>query len=216
MNLSFTAGSSVQVRIKAMLNIEIYRKSLRRLDTAVASGHKKDDGEDGTTKDGDDDDKKKKDDEKDGDDEDVSSSTGTQINLMTTDSNRVSEFSTWWFSVLAAPTELSIGIYFLYKLLGVSCFLGLLVMVVTLPANHYNAKLFAKSQDKLMEARDKRVGLMNEVLQGIRQIKFFAWEKNWEERVMAARKIELKHLRTGYLAELGFNFLWQGYVWLWV
>ncbi|KAI8343122.1 P-loop containing nucleoside triphosphate hydrolase protein [Chlamydoabsidia padenii] len=204
--LWYFAGSYCQVRIKAMLNLEIYRKSLHRLDTAVASGHK-DEKDEAATKDDDD---KKKDDKKEGDGEDVSSSTGTQINLMTTDSNRVSEFSTWWFSVVAAPTELFIGIYFLYKLLGVSCFLGLLVMVVTLPANHYNAKLFAKSQDRLMEARDKRVGLMNEVLQGIRQIKFFAWEKNWEERVMAARKVELKHLRTSYFAELGFNFLWQG------
>lgn len=85
-------------------------------------------------------------------------------------------------------------------------------MIVTLPANHYNAKIFAKSQDRLMEARDKRVNLMNEVLQGIRQIKFFAWESKWGERVMEARKTELKHLRTGYLSELGFNFLWQGYV----
>lgn len=183
------------------------------MDMAMTSNDDdKEDGDDGedskkSKKDGDDDKKDKKDgDEK----EDVSSSTGTIVNLMSTDSNRISEFSTWWFSVLAAPSELGIGIFFLYKLLGPSCLLGLLVMVVTLPANHYNAKLFAKSQDQLMEARDKRVNLMNEVLQGIRQIKFFAWEANWEKRVMAARKIELKHLRTSYLAELGFNFLWQG------
>ncbi|ORZ17379.1 P-loop containing nucleoside triphosphate hydrolase protein [Absidia repens] len=208
--LWYYAASSVQVRIKAMLNIEIYRKTLRRMDMAVASGIQDSEAEDDEgskkTKNEDDNKDKKGDDEK----EDVSSSTGTIVNLMSTDSNRISEFSTWWFSVLAAPSELGIGIFFLYKLLGPSCLLGLLVMVVTLPANHYNAKLFAKSQDQLMEARDKRVNLMNEVLQGIRQIKFFAWEANWEKRVMAARKIELKHLRTSYLAELGFNFLWQG------
>ncbi|KAI8084874.1 P-loop containing nucleoside triphosphate hydrolase protein [Halteromyces radiatus] len=209
--LWYFAGSSVQVRVKAMLNIEIYRKTLRRMDMAVSSGNKEKDGkQDKNDDNGKNDDNKKKEDDGGEEEEDVSSSTGTIVNLMSTDSNRISEFSTWWFSVLAAPTELCIGIYFLYHLLGVSCFLGLLVMVVTLPANHYNAKLFAKSQDRLMEARDKRVNLMNEVLQGIRQIKFFAWEANWEKRVMDARKIELKHLRTGYLAELGFNFLWQG------
>lgn len=190
-----------------MLNIEIYRKTLRRRDLAVESP-KLDDEEDADKKKDDDgaSDKKDESDEK----EDVSSSTGTIVNLMSTDSNRISEFSVWWFSILAAPTELAVGIYFLYQLLGKSCFLGLLVMIVVLPINHYNAKTFAKTQDKLMEARDKRVSLMNEVLQGIRQIKFFAWEKRWEKRVMEAREVELHHLGVTYMTEVLFTLLWQG------
>jgi ABC-type multidrug transport system fused ATPase/permease subunit len=187
-----------------MLNIEIYRKTLRRRDLAVDSP-KIDDAEEDKKSDSKDS-KKDKSEEK----EDVSSTTGTIVNLMSTDSNRISEFSVWWFSILAAPTELAIGIYFLYNLLGNSCFLGLLVMIVVLPLNHYNAKMFAKTQDKLMEARDKRVNLMNEVLQGIRQIKFFAWEKNWEKRIMEARQVELHHLGMTYLSGVLFTFLWQG------
>lgn len=190
-----------------MLNIEIYRKTLRRRDLAVESP-KLDDEDENKKKsdDAEEDDKKDEPKEK----EDVSSSTGTIVNLMSTDSNRISEFSVWWFSVLAAPTELAVGIYFLYQLLGKSCFLGLIVMVIVLPINHYNAKMFARTQDKLMEARDKRVSLMNEVLQGIRQIKFFAWEKNWEKRVMEAREVELHHLGITYLSGVLFTFLWQG------
>ncbi|ORY91324.1 P-loop containing nucleoside triphosphate hydrolase protein [Syncephalastrum racemosum] len=197
--LWYFAASNVQVRIKAMLNIEIYRKTLRRLDMAVISGDRDKESTDG------------KDNEKDEDEEseDVTS-TGQVVNLMSTDSNRISEFSTWWFSVIAAPTELAVGIYFLYKLLGLSCFLGLSVMIVCLPINHYNAKLFAKTQDQLMDARDKRVSLMNEVLQGIRQIKFFASESNWEKRIMQARGEELKFLRTTYICEVLFTLVWQG------
>ncbi|KAI8640841.1 P-loop containing nucleoside triphosphate hydrolase protein [Parasitella parasitica] len=208
--LWYYASSSVQVRVKAMLNIEIYRKTLRRRDLAVESPKLED------NEDEDDDDSKKKDDEETSqkdeskEKEDVSSSTGTIVNLMSTDSNRISEFSVWWFSILAAPTELAVGIYFLYNLLGKSCFLGLIVMIIVLPLNHFNAKMFAKTQDKLMEARDKRVSLMNEVLQGIRQIKFFAWEKNWEKRVMESRKVELHHLGITYLSEVMFTLLWQG------
>ncbi|RCI00820.1 hypothetical protein CU098_000030, partial [Rhizopus stolonifer] len=199
--LWYYASSHVQVRIKAMLNIEIYRKTLRRRDLSVATPkleEEDDDQKENTAK------------EESKATEDVSSSTGTIVNLMSTDSNRISEFSTWWFSVLAAPTELAVGIYFLYNLLGKSCFLGLLVMIVVLPLNHYNAKMYAKTQDKLMEARDKRVSLMNEVLQGIRQIKFFAWEKNWEQRIMEARAVELHHLGITYLSGVLFSFLWQG------
>ncbi|KAG2206947.1 hypothetical protein INT47_008416 [Mucor saturninus] len=200
--LWYYASSSVQVRVKAMLNIEIYRKTLRRRDLAVEAP-KIDDEE----KDGQETESTKKDDPKKGD---TASSTGTIVNLMSTDSNRISEFSVWWFSVLSAPIELAVGIYFLYTLLGKSCFLGLLVMVIVLPLNHYNAKMFARTQDQLMDARDKRVNLMNEVLQGIRQIKFFAWESNWEKRIMEARDVELHHLGITYLSGVLFTFLWQG------
>lgn len=171
-----------------MLSIEIYRKTLRRRDLAVASSQVKDEEAD----------------------EEESSSTGTIVNLMSTDAARISEFSQWWFAFIEISTELTIGIYFLYQLLGKSCFLGLLVMVVVLPLNHYNAKMYTKTQDRLMEARDKRVSLMNEVLQGIRQIKFFAWENKWEQRIMDARQEELHHLGVTYLSGVLFNFLWQG------
>lgn len=169
-----------------MLNIEIYHKTLRRMDTADLSRDSNSDQEDNNT------------------------SLGMIVNLMSTDSQRISDFTTSWFTIIEAPIELAVGITFLYSLLGTSCLLGLLMIVVTLPLNHYNSMLFARTQEKLMEARDKRVSLMNEVLQGIRQIKFFAWENNWEYRVLEARDEEIKHLRTTYISEVLFNFLWQG------
>ncbi|KAK4518579.1 uncharacterized protein ATC70_008798 [Mucor velutinosus] len=184
--LWYLATSSMESRVKAMLSIEIYRKTLRRRDLAAASPQVKDQ------------------------EEEEGSSTGAIVNLMSTDTARISEFSQWWFAFIEISTELTIGIYFLYQLLGKSCFLGLLIMVVVLPLNHYNAKMYTKTQDRLMEARDRRVSLMNEVLQGIRQIKFFAWEKKWEQRVMDARRVELHHLGVTYLSGVLFSFLWQG------
>jgi ABC-type multidrug transport system fused ATPase/permease subunit len=173
-----------------MLNVEIYRKSLRRRDLSVAN---KEDGEE------------KKDEE-----ESSSSSTGAIVNLMGTDSSRITDFAALWFTIISAPVELAIGIYFVYQLLGVSCLFGLLVMVFILPINHFNAKIFSKTQDRLMEARDKRVSLVTEVLQGIRQIKFFAWESKWEERIMEARNAELRQLAITYINGVFFSLVWQG------
>ncbi|KAG0192612.1 hypothetical protein DFQ28_008488 [Apophysomyces sp. BC1034] len=178
-----------------MLNIEIYRKTLRRMDTAISSKHWSDDrssiyaAEAGGAQE---------------------SSTGTIVNLMSTDSTRITDFCRMWYNVVSAPVELLVGVLFLYQLLGVSCLLGLMVLVITLPINHYTAKLFARTNNRIMEARDKRVNLINEVLQGIRQIKFFAWEKSWEKRIMEARNVELGHLRMGYMCEALFQWLWQG------
>ncbi|KAI7849482.1 P-loop containing nucleoside triphosphate hydrolase protein, partial [Circinella umbellata] len=138
------------------------------------------------------------------------SSTGQIVNLMSTDSDRISEFSTYWFSLFTAPLEVAIGIYFVYRLLGLSSFMGLSVMIICLPINHFNAKLYAKTQDKLMDARDKRVSLMNEVLQGIRQIKFFASEKDWQKRILQSRNTEMGFLRISYYCEALLILIWQG------
>jgi ABC-type bacteriocin/lantibiotic exporter with double-glycine peptidase domain len=179
-----------------MLNVEVYRKSLRRRDLSAAVADKTEEEEEA--------------DKKEGKEEAAASSTGAIVNLMGTDASRISDFSALWFTLISAPLELCVGMYFLYQLLGVSCFYGLLVMIFILPINHFNAQIFAKTQDRLMEARDKRVSLMNEVLQGIRQIKFSAWESNWEKRIMEARSKELHHLSITYINGVFFSLVWQG------
>lgn len=176
-----------------MLNVEVYRKSLRRRDLSVSTTDGNIAGE-----------------EEADDEEGFSSSSGAVVNLMGTDASRISDFSALWISCISAPLELITGFYFLYQLIGVACFFGLLVMIIILPINHFNAKIFARTQDRLMEARDKRVSLMNEVLQGIRQIKFFAWESKWEERIMKARNVELHQLSITYINGVFFSLVWQG------
>ncbi|CAG8540389.1 15319_t:CDS:10 [Funneliformis mosseae] len=133
---------------------------------------------------------------------------GKITNLMAVDSNRISVFATWWNTVIDCPIELFVGLYFLYILLGSSCLYGLLIMIFTLPINHQTAKYYNKTQDKLMKVRDRRVDLMNEVLQGIRMIKFYAWERNWENRVLESRNAELKQLRNTFIHLTVFDFVW--------
>lgn len=186
-----------------MLHVEIYRKSLRRRDLSVADAKEKESNAAET-----------KDSSEEEEDAAAAASTGAIVNLMGTDASRISDFSALWFVILSAPIELAIGIYFLYQLMGMACIYGLLIMVFILPVNHFNSKYFAKTQDRLMKARDKRVSLMTEVLQGIRQIKFFAWETNWEKRVMEARNAELAQLAITYINGVFFSLVWQGYVFL--
>jgi hypothetical protein len=68
-----------------------------------------------------------------------------------------------------------VGSIFLYKLLGVSCLLGLAVTCLFLPLNHWAGKIVVGAQDNLMKKRDERVALMNEILGAIRMLKFMAW-----------------------------------------
>ena len=62
-----------------------------------------------------------------------------------------------------APIECVIGTVFLYRLLGMSAFVGLGVTCLLLPLNHLSSKVVVGAQENLMKARDERISLMNEV-----------------------------------------------------
>ncbi|KAI5886823.1 P-loop containing nucleoside triphosphate hydrolase protein [Schizophyllum commune H4-8] len=132
------------------------------------------------------------------------------MTLMTTDVDRVSEFAWHLFSLIDSPIEIVIGSWFLYDLLGPSCFVGLAATLAFLPMNHFAGKIVVSAQDNLMRARDERVALMNEVLGAIRMLKFMAWERSFEARVLRVREKELKYQRMNYVIETLWNAIWNG------
>ena len=151
--------TTLQVRMRIQLNSILFAKTLVRKDVASSSASSETpatDGENGEAAD------KNKDEDKKGEEDDFSSKAQI-MTLMTTDVDRVSEFSWHLFTLVDAPIEIIIGTLFLYSLLGVSCFFGLAVTCLFLPMNHFAGKVVVGAQDNLMKARDERVSLMNEV-----------------------------------------------------
>ncbi|RUP45403.1 glycosyl hydrolases family 2, TIM barrel domain-containing protein, partial [Jimgerdemannia flammicorona] len=185
-------GRRWNVRMTAMLNSEIYAKSLRRKDmTGVVANEDNKDGASASS---------------------PSAAAGADLgkitNLMAVDTDRLAEISSYIHVFYQCPLEIAIGVAFLYSILGESSLFGLLVMVVTLPLNHWVGTKYGAVQEKLMAARDRRVNMMSELLQGIRMVKLFAWERNFERRVMEARQIELRRFLGVYVLNAGFGLLW--------
>jgi ABC-type bacteriocin/lantibiotic exporter with double-glycine peptidase domain len=133
---------------------------------------------------------------------------GKISNLMAVDANRISQFMIWWASLIEAPVQIGIALFFLYKLLNSACLFGISVLIIILPIQRWTGKYFSQNQEHLMKTRDYRVSLMNEILHGIRMIKFNAWEGNWITRIMNARNIELKYLKKSFILMSIFNLLW--------
>ncbi|KAF9393978.1 hypothetical protein CPC16_000531 [Podila verticillata] len=178
-------GRRVDVRLRAMLSAEVYAKSLRRKDmTGIVPVV--------MTRKG------------------ARSDTGMITNLMAVDANRVSSLGSSIFFLYTCPLEIIIGVVMLYNVLGVSAFIGLAVMLVTAPAHHYAAKKYSRIQEQLMETRDRRVGMVSEMLQGIRMIKFFAWENNILKKIMEIRDQELRRFVRLYIVSAIFTLLWFG------
>ncbi|KAI1197142.1 multidrug resistance-associated protein [Nemania serpens] len=214
-NQALWIGRKICIRIRAIMIGEIYAKALRRKAASGAhtvlgdvdgnnanitrlqrlkrflglgkKGKKKTQESDAATKDA-----------TKGNDEQAN--LGTIINLMSVDSFKISECTSYLHFLLAsAPTMLFVSIALLWQVMGLSAIPGLIVMALLLPVNISLAKGFSYTQKKIMAATDTRIHTTNEILQNIRIIKYFAWEGRFGAIVDEKRKAELKALRNRYI-----------------
>lgn len=60
-----------------------------------------------------------------------------------------------------------------------------------------------------MKYKDARIKLMNEILNGIKVLKLYAWESSFAEKVLEIRKNELRVLKkSAYLNSIS-TFAWN-------
>ena len=114
-------------------------------------------------------------------------STGEITNLMSVDAQRFMEIIPYVNSLWSGPFQFALAIYFLYNLIGVSAFVGLAVFAVLIPINIYGGRYMRATQSEQMKAKDKRILFMNEVLQGMKVVKLYAWETPFIQRIIALR-----------------------------
>ena len=118
---------------------------------------------------------------------------GDMINHLGSDSDLVADTPMLAGDMLAALMYLIGAIASLFWLVGVSAVVVVLVALVLLPFTHYLAKKIARVDEKLMEERDRRVNLLTQVLNAIRVVKYFGWERSAESQIQQARSMEQKH-----------------------
>ena len=75
--------------------------------------------------------------------------------------------------------------------------LGLAVMVLMIPLNGVVAAKMKKFQISQMLDKDRRCKLMDEILNGIKVLKLYAWERSFEGKVNEIRKTEAGALIKG-------------------
>ena len=105
-------------------------------------------------------------------------------------------------------TVLIIGIVLLIVNLGASALAGIAFFFLVAPTQVYIMKAFVGIRRKTMVWTDKRAKLLQELLGGMKIIKFFAWEDRWIQRAMDSRKHELKWLVKSRLNSIMFQVLW--------
>ncbi|XP_064218525.1 multidrug resistance-associated protein 1 isoform X2 [Aotus nancymaae] len=137
-----------------------------------------------------------------------SSTVGEIVNLMSVDAQRFMDLATYINMVWSAPLQVILALYLLWLNLGPSVLAGVAVMVLMVPINAVMAMKTKTYQVAHMKSKDNRIKLMNEILNGIKVLKLYAWELAFKDKVLDIRQEELKVLKkSAYLAAVG-TFTW--------
>ncbi|XP_051024187.1 LOW QUALITY PROTEIN: multidrug resistance-associated protein 1 [Acomys russatus] len=137
-----------------------------------------------------------------------SSTVGEIVNLMSVDAQRFMDLATYINMIWSAPLQVILALYLLWLNLGASVLAGVAVMVFMVPFNAVMAMKTKTYQVAHMKSKDNRIKLMNEILNGIKVLKLYAWELAFRDKVLSIRQEELKVLKkSAYLAAMG-TFTW--------
>ncbi|EJD44880.1 metal resistance protein ycf1 [Auricularia subglabra TFB-10046 SS5] len=137
--------------------------------------------------------------------------TGDIVNLMSVDTTRLQDLCTYGLITFSGPLQITLAFTSLYNLLGWPAFVGVGVMVVSIPLNTYIAQVMKRMQQTQMKNRDQRTREMTEILGNIKSIKLYAWEPAFIRRVLHIRnERELAMLRRIGVLNVLSGALWAG------
>uniref|UniRef100_A0A8C2XL45 Canalicular multispecific organic anion transporter 1 n=1 Tax=Cyclopterus lumpus TaxID=8103 RepID=A0A8C2XL45_CYCLU len=123
------------------------------------------------------------------------STVGEIVNLMSADAQRFNDVTNFIHLLWSCPLQIGLSIVFLWFELGPSVLAGLAVMVLLGPINGLLATKARTIQVKNMKFKDKRLKIMNEILNGIKILKLYAWEPSFQAQVEGIREDELNVMR---------------------
>ncbi|MES1911546.1 MAG: hypothetical protein MHM6MM_003960, partial [Cercozoa sp. M6MM] len=117
---------------------------------------------------------------------------GNVLNLVGTDAEKTGSMLLTCLDVFSAPIQIGLCTWLLYETIGVACFSGFVILLILLPLMGLIVSRLSKHQHWKMGKADARVKLAQEMLSGMRALKFFAWEFRAASRVTNVREEELR------------------------
>lgn len=128
---------------------------------------------------------------------------------MAVDSQRIIDFFLVANLAWSGPLQVCIAMSLLWQQLGVASLAGLLFLVILTPFNGYMTGKVRNQQMIMMKVKDFRVKLMNEILNGIKVLKLYAWEASFVKQILDSRAQEVKalNLMSLYQGAMIFTFV---------
>ena len=113
--------------------------------------------------------------------------------------------------LLFAPLELGVAFYLAYRVIGVSVFFTLILLAGLLPIVSVLGALLGYCFGKKRDNTKERVLMMKELINGIRVVKYYAWESSFQELLEGIRAIDMYWILRIYYTFISFNFAVEAY-----
>ncbi|KAG2035930.1 ABC transporter [Suillus americanus] len=132
-------------------------------------------------------------------------SNGELVNHISTDVSRIDFCLGYFHMSWTALIQLTICLVLLLINLGPSALAGFALLIVATPVQTYAIKRLFTLRMKSMAWTDKRSRILQEVLSGMRVIKFFSWEVPFLKRIADYRWNEMVYIRTLLIMRAAMN-----------
>ncbi|CAI5495011.1 unnamed protein product [Closterium sp. Naga37s-1] len=132
-------------------------------------------------------------------------STGRITNMMTNDAESLQMVCQQLHGLWSAPMRILVCIFLLYQQLGVASLLGLLMLLLMIPAQAVIVNRVQKLVKASLQRSDKRVALMSEVLAAMDVVKSYTWEESFQGKVARVRSDEMGQIsKAQYIMAINF------------
>ncbi|KAL1304864.1 hypothetical protein AAFC00_003788 [Neodothiora populina] len=123
-------------------------------------------------------------------------SNGRIINLMSTDTYRIDQASAMFHMIWASPISIVLTLVLLLINITYSALAGFGLLIIAMPILGRTIKTLFKRRNEINKITDQRVGLMQEILQGVRFVKYFGWETSFLGRLRDIRSREISKIQV--------------------
>ncbi|KAG0069645.1 hypothetical protein BGZ89_002459 [Linnemannia elongata] len=130
-------------------------------------------------------------------------STGKVTNLMSTDTTRLDFVAGYFHVIWTAPLMIILILILLIDNMGPTALVGFVFLLIVGPLQAKIVAALSVIRRKSTLITDARVKLTQEVLQGMRVIKFYGWEDAFLSKLEDLRNKELKYVRTLLISRSG-------------
>ncbi|GFG20964.1 multidrug resistance-associated protein 1 [Aspergillus udagawae] len=120
---------------------------------------------------------------------------GRIISLMSNDTERIFQASKVIHLVWTSPIAIFLTVVLLLINLTSSALPGIAVLVLGLAGVTRAVRTLNNRRDNINSVSDERMNLTHEILQGIRFVKYFAWEEAFDKRLREIRAREIHSLQ---------------------
>jgi ATP-binding cassette, subfamily C (CFTR/MRP), member 1 len=118
--------------------------------------------------------------------------SGKVTNIMTTDVSRIEGFIVMANTAWTAPIQILVITILLCLLLGPSALVGIGLLVISGPFQKRLMKTLQTIRKTVAPITDSRVKFTQEVIEGIRILKYFTWETPFKDQIQSLRSKELE------------------------